>query len=63
MEKGFELFSNLGIGGMGTRGFGKIEVLKENWKEKDFWEGIKKFGEEFERWILGAISSNKYQTI
>ena len=28
VEKGFELFSSLGTGGMGTRGFGKIEIKK-----------------------------------
>jgi len=30
VEKGFELFSSLGIGGMGTRGFGKIEIKNDN---------------------------------
>jgi len=42
VEKGLELFSALGIGGMGTRGFGKIEVIKDNYlKEEEYWESTK----------------------
>jgi len=44
VEKGFELFSSLGIGGMGTRGFGKIEVKRDNFlNEEKYWESVKSF--------------------
>ncbi|SDN71749.1 CRISPR-associated protein Cmr4 [Desulfonauticus submarinus] len=44
VEKGFELFSSLGIGGMGTRGFGKIEIKKDKFlSEKDYWESVKEY--------------------
>ena len=44
VEKGFELFSSLGIGGMGTRGFGKIEIKKDKFlSEKEYWESIKNY--------------------
>ena len=44
VEKGFELFSSLGIGGMGTRGFGKIEIKKDNFlNEEKYWESVKSF--------------------
>ncbi len=43
VEKGFKLFSSLGIGGMGTRGFGKIEII-DNWLgEKEYWKQVKNF--------------------
>ncbi len=51
VEKGFKLFSSLGIGGMGTRGFGKIEVL-DNWlDEKEYWSKVKKFMEKLKKEI------------
>ncbi len=43
VEKGFDLFSSLGIGGMGTRGFGKIEIKEEILNEKEYWKGIQNF--------------------
>ncbi len=44
VEKGLELFSSLGIGGMGTRGFGKIEVKTDIWvKEEEYWERVKEY--------------------
>jgi len=46
VEKGFKLFSSLGIGGMGTRGFGKIEII-DNWlDEKEYWQKVKNFIEK-----------------
>ncbi|GAB6161041.1 hypothetical protein JCM12298_02000 [Desulfothermus naphthae] len=44
VEKSFELFSTLGIGGMGTRGFGKIEIKKDNFlNEEKYWKSVKSF--------------------
>ncbi len=44
VEKGLKLFSSLGIGGMGTRGFGKIEVKTDSWvSEEEYWERVKKY--------------------
>ncbi len=44
VEKGLSLFSSLGIGGMGTRGFGKIEVETDKWlDEHKYWERVKDF--------------------
>ena len=43
VEKGFELFSSLGIGGMGTRGFGKIEIKGNMIEEKQYWESVKRY--------------------
>jgi len=43
VEKGFKLFSSLGIGGMGTRGFGKIEIMGNWLGEKEYWEKVKEF--------------------
>ncbi len=49
VEKGFELFSSLGIGGMGTRGFGKVQIKKDNFlKEKEYWESVKSYLENLE---------------
>ena len=42
VEKGFDLFSSLGIGGMGTRGFGKIETKGNMLDEKEYWMGVKR---------------------
>jgi len=36
VECGLNLFSSLGIGGMGTRGFGKMEILIEEKDERNF---------------------------
>ncbi len=50
VEKGFELFSSLGIGGMGTRGFGKIEIKKDKFlSEKDYWEKVKEYLEKLQQ--------------
>jgi len=50
VEKGFELFSSLGIGGMGTRGFGKIEIKKEKFlREEDYWERVKEYLEKLQQ--------------
>ncbi len=49
VEKGFELFSSLGIGGMGTRGFGKIEIKGSMIGEKEYWESVKKYVENLEK--------------
>ncbi|SNR89544.1 type III-B CRISPR module RAMP protein Cmr4 [Desulfurobacterium atlanticum] len=50
VEKGFKLFSSLGIGGMGTRGFGKIEII-DNWLgEKEYLEKLKEF--------IGKLNNN-----
>ncbi len=43
VEDGFDLFSAIGIGGMGTRGFGKIEIISKLQEEKEYWERIKDF--------------------
>ena len=43
VEKGFELFSSLGIGGMGTRGFGKIEIKDNMQSEKEYWESVVRY--------------------
>jgi CRISPR-associated protein Cmr4 len=44
VEEGLKLFSSLGIGGMGTRGFGKIEVKTDIWvSEKEYWEKVKEY--------------------
>ena len=43
VEKGFELFSSLGIGGMGTRGFGKIDIKGNIIKEKQYWGSVKRY--------------------
>ena len=50
VEKGFELFSSLGIGGMGTRGFGKIEIKKDKFlSEKEYWESVKSYLERLQQ--------------
>ncbi len=54
VEKGFELFSSLGIGGMGTRGFGKIEIKGNMLDEKGYWESVKKYMENLK---------NKYEEL
>ena len=43
VEKGLELFSSLGIGGMGTRGFGKIEIKGNMLDEKQYWGNMKEY--------------------
>jgi len=49
VEKGLKLFSSLGIGGMGTRGFGKIEVKTDKWvSEKEYWESVKVYLEKLQ---------------
>ncbi|GEM_PF-168379 len=50
VEKGFNLFSSLGIGGMGTRGFGKIEIIDNRLDEKKYWEKLKDF--------IGKLNNN-----
>lgn len=50
VEKGFEFFSSLGIGGMGTRGFGKIEIKKDKFlSEKEYWESVKSYLERLQQ--------------
>ena len=70
VEKGFKLFSSLGIGGMGTRGFGKIEII-DNWlDEKEYWVKIKEFIEnlknkinELEQTIAGENDGERKKKI
>jgi len=69
VEKGLEPFSALGIGGMGTRGFGKIDVIKDNYlKEEEYWESTKELiteliekKQEIERQIKEAKERNNAQ--